>query len=214
MDKGSTAQKRLLSRVENSLQTTNIETLDEKQVKPIRDKIKKEINSIPKLSYKQFQSVSQEQRDEYTRLLERLASQSALLIKHKQVTEKQPLTQYANNQTSHFTLMALQMAQERQEAKRLENIERTRQNTIQHKKYQLSPARLLHRLKCSLVEDKHMNELLEFIESSPLLSKYSTLNNSTRKLTINATVAYKDMALMWKYPQYVIEECLLYSNLH
>jgi hypothetical protein len=202
----------LLRRVEDALNSTNIQQLDDQKLQALQESIRREINSIPKLSYKQFRALDSKQQEEYTKLLERLASQSALLIKHKQMINNKPLAQFANNQNSHFTLMALQMAQERQEEKRRQQLEKIRQQIINHKKYTVSAPRLLHRLKCSRVQDQQHRELLDFVNSSPLLTKYSTLNTNTRKLIANMVVVLKDLKLIWMFITYAIEECLLYGT--
>jgi hypothetical protein len=200
-------QQELVERIEHELHQFNSGALDEHQAQTILERIQREINSIPKLSYKQFRTLSQEQKDEYIKLLERLASQCAILVKYRQ--KNVPLTQFANNHNAHFTLMALQMVQEREQEKYRQKLEKVRQEIIKHKKYYVSVPRLLHRLKRSRIEDRHKREILEFIDSSPLLSKYNRLNHSSKFIT-DLAVVYKDLLELWKLTKYAIEECLLY----
>lgn len=190
-------QQVLSKKVENELHT--FRTKEELEL--LLQNIRKEINALPKLTKKQFASLPEQQRQEYIRVLERLASQCAVITNSSKLS---------NNQTAHFTLMALQMVQEREREKKRNKLEQVRKHVMQHDKYFVSTHRLLHKLKRSKVQPVHKRELIDIMSKSNLISKYST-NNNYNKWISDMVVVLKDLQTCNIHP-YAIEECLLYGT--
>ncbi|KAL0482036.1 ATP phosphoribosyltransferase [Acrasis kona] len=168
--------------------------------------IRREINALPKLSEKQFRALPEEQKKQYTQTLERLASQCAVYMSRTNQT-----TPMSKTASSHLTIMALQIAQQKRDVQRKKELNQIRQDIIEkNKSCFISPVRLLHRLKKSrLTQDRVLEEVNLDSENILLTNHFGP--ELIRTKAADLAVVRQDLTKKWGLTNSLaINECLLY----
>jgi hypothetical protein len=158
------------------------------------EQIQKQLESIPRLSRSQFMALPREQREEYIKMIERLAAQTSVAMKSLLEKEREKNLQKISSETqkghdagvtdfrnAHYIMQAIELAAKKEYERRLSHLENIRNSIIQLDYHALwldgiknsefkyghyvSAKRLLHRLKYNNIDEANKQKCVQFIRN-------------------------------------------------
>jgi hypothetical protein len=177
---------------------TSSQLLDDARVNNKLNKI--ELSQIPKLSKNEFDKLSEEERESYISIIERIAAKATFAIK-KEGNEN------VLEETGHLIVEALEEVKKIEELKQKEILEEVREKLIEEQSEEININRIIFNIKKSKVKTQNV---LEFIKESYVFNNISNMEILSNENIKILEVVYLDL-VSWNFPPYSIEECLLYS---